>query len=111
VIGDRSIPVRVPVAMVAASLCAFGCAAAPPPLPPATGPVRASGLLRFLVEPPDAVIAISGVAPHRGAPFDVRLAPGEIQIAVRRPGYRTYVTAVQLGAGETQTLRIGLSRP
>jgi serine/threonine protein kinase len=68
------------------------------------------GTLKFQTEPADTQIAIDGPtgAAHAGSPYEVTLSPGVHQIEIRRSGYKSWLTSLELTARETQTLRVVL---
>jgi hypothetical protein len=91
----------------------------PPPPPPSTPEVRPSagsglGALALQLQPPDADIMIDGNAwrgPARPADQDrvmIELPEGRHTIEIRRPGYRTYITDVDIKRGETTPLDVSL---
>jgi len=95
-----------------------GSPAGPPPpgAPMPGGPPRgneasAYGSLAIRVQPGDAEILIDG-EPWRGPDAQDRLvvevAEGQHTIEIRKPGYRTYVTQVQVRRGETMPVNVSL---
>jgi serine/threonine-protein kinase len=82
---------------------------APPPpsvaasRPPA--PRIASGTLRMLTTPPDAVILIDGERVGVGSVIDRAVAVGRRRIGARAPGYLPYDTTVDVAAGTLVNLR------
>jgi hypothetical protein len=79
-----------------------------PAAPVATKPQ--TGKVKFVIEPPDATVKIAGIEPHTGSPWSVDLDPGQIQVQINHDGFKSYVTTVDLSAGETQTLRVVLDK-
>ena len=91
----------------------------PPPPPPSTPEARPPtgsehGALALHLEPPDANIMIDGNA-WRGpaGPADqdrvmIELPEGRHAIEIRRQGYRTYITEVDIKRGETTPLDVSL---
>jgi eukaryotic-like serine/threonine-protein kinase len=77
---------------------------------PTAAPQARTGKLKFAIEPADATVRIAGVAPHTGSPWAVDLEPGQVQVEIKKDGYKTYVTSLDLSAGETQVLRIMLEQ-
>jgi serine/threonine protein kinase len=69
-----------------------------------------TGKVKFVIEPPDSTVKIAGIEPHNGSPYAVDLDPGQIQVQIQHDGFRSYVTTVDLSAGETQTLRVVLEQ-
>jgi len=96
----------------------------PPPPPPSGGaprmepPPRGSqnrggefGTLNLRVQPEDASVTIDGErwdSPQGGSRLAVQLAPGSHRIEVRKDGFRTYSSTVQIRPGEQQNLNISL---
>ncbi len=67
------------------------------------------GTVKFVTEPPDAEIVIVGASiEHTGSPWQIRLPAGNHQIQIQRDGYKAWLTALELSANETQTLRVVL---
>jgi serine/threonine protein kinase len=71
-------------------------------------PPRATGTVRFIIEPNDAQIRIEGHPPHRGSPWTVELPAGVHPVAIQHGGYKAWLTSIELSASETQTLRVVL---
>ncbi|HEX9703747.1 MAG TPA: protein kinase [Gemmatimonadales bacterium] len=97
--GERSEPIGSQVS-----------APTPTPLPaqPAPAP-RATGKVRVLTNPPDAVILVDGRQVGEGSLWDFRVTAGPRRIGVRAPGYRPFDTALVVTAGATVSLgRIAL---
>jgi hypothetical protein len=69
-----------------------------------------TGKVKFVVEPADSTVKIAGIEPHTGSPWSVDLDPGQIQVQINHDGFKSYVTTVDLSAGETQTLRVVLDK-
>jgi hypothetical protein len=72
----------------------------------------AGGSVAIRVQPADAEILIDG-ARWTGGSDDglvVQLSPGSHQIEVRKDGYRTLMTTVDVRPGETAPLNISLGR-
>jgi serine/threonine protein kinase len=78
---------------------------APPPPPPPPAP---AAVLKFIVQPTDAVVEIGGKETGRTLPFETRLDPGVYSIAVRRDGYQRWTTEIALRDGERQTIHVAL---
>ena len=74
--------------------------------PPA--PVRDTGTVKFVTEPADAEIRIGDDAAHAGSPWSRELPAGVHPIEIRRTGYKSWLTSIELSANETQTLRVVL---
>jgi len=89
-----------------------GAPPAPPPAPPARGgEPSAYGTLAIRVQPVDAEILIDGEAWHSPEARErvmVDLAEGPHTIEIRRPGFRSYVTQVQVRRGETTPVNVSL---
>ena len=89
----------------------------PPPPPPQGQPSRggqpqsAYGTLSVRVQPADAEISIDG-EPWRGPSGQdrlvVELAEGSHTVEIRKPGFRTYVTQVDVRRGDTTPLNVSL---
>jgi hypothetical protein len=89
----------------------------PPPPPPQGSDPRGGqpqsgyGTLSVRVQPGDAEISIDG-EPWRGPAGQerlvVELAEGSHTIEIRKSGYRTYVTQVDIRGGETSPLNVSL---
>jgi hypothetical protein len=71
--------------------------------PPA--PRVATGTLRILTTPPDAVILIDGQRAGVGAVIDRSIPVGRRRIEARAPGYASYDTTVDVAAGALINLR------
>src|SRR5262249_38663739 len=56
----------------------------------------------------DAAITVGGNLKHTGTPWDVPLDPGGYQIEIHRDGYMGWLTSVELGAGQSQLVRVTL---
>jgi hypothetical protein len=81
------------------------------PLPQA--PQAESGTLSVRVQPVNADVVIDGErweGPSGDERLEVRIVPGLHHIEVRRDGYRTYQTDINVRPGETSTVNISLSR-
>jgi hypothetical protein len=66
--------------------------------------------LRFEVSPDDAIVEIDGEAVTRTAPFVLDLPPDSYRLAVRRKGYRAWVSQVDLEPGGKHSFGISLER-
>jgi hypothetical protein len=79
-----------------------------PAPPPAPAPqLRTTGTIKFVTEPADAEIMI-GNATHAGSPYASELPAGIHQIEIRKPGFKSWLTSIELSANEVQTLRVVL---
>ncbi|MBA3395740.1 MAG: protein kinase [Deltaproteobacteria bacterium] len=77
--------------------------------PPQIAVAQTEGTVKFVTEPPDAQIVIVGASIHHtGSPWQLRLPAGNHQIQIQRDGYKAWLTALELSANETQTLRVVL---
>lgn len=90
----------------------------PPQTPPPTAPrgqqTAAYGTLAIRVQPSDAEILIDGelwTGPAIQDQLAIEVTEGRHTIEVRKTGYRTYVTDVQIRRGETTTLNVSLRTP
>jgi hypothetical protein len=82
-----------------------------PPGPPRAGAAFAYGTLAIRVQPSDVEILIDGEPWHSPDAQDrlvVEVAEGSHTIEIRKPGYRTYITQVQVRRGETTPLNVSL---
>jgi eukaryotic-like serine/threonine-protein kinase len=79
---------------------------------PAAPEAPATATLKFVVEPNDATIRIAGIEPHTGTPdgkpYVVQLDPGTVQIEIKRDKHKSWVTSLDIEAGQTQTIRVVL---
>jgi hypothetical protein len=94
------------------------------PLPPSTrdrgeSPDRAAspasefGSIALRVQPDDATITIDGQRWERAQDQDrleVRLGVGIHTVEIRKDGYRTYITDINVQPGETTPLNVSLNR-
>ena len=83
----------------------------PPPDAPG-GQTRSDyGSVAIRVQPADAEVFVDG-EPWRGAPGQdrlvIELAEGSHTVEIRKPGFRTYVTQVDVRRGETAPLNVSL---
>lgn len=79
------------------------------PRPPENG----FGTLNVRVQPVDAVIVIDGErwdSPEGGSRLVLELAAGSHRVEVRKDGFKTYSTTLQIRPGQTETLNVSLSR-
>jgi hypothetical protein len=97
---------------------------APPPRPPAArrappaapnAPLAAQpaayGSLAIRVQPADAEVLVDGErwrGPEAQDRLVIEVPEGRHTIEIQKPGYRTYVTDVQVRSGETTTLNVSL---
>jgi PEGA domain len=86
-----------------------------PPLPPGSDPRGAQqgayGSLAVRVQPNDAEISIDGEpwrAPGGQERLIVELAEGSHTVEIRKSGYRTYVTQIEVRRGATTPLNVSL---
>jgi len=102
--------------------------ASPPPLPPGQrtmpppgrapggrrppqNPASAYGALSINVQPADAEVIIDGSVwrrPDTQEPLVIEVAEGPHTIELRKTGYRSYVTRVEVRRGETTPLNVSL---
>ena len=101
----------------------------PQPMPPARGPVRrlppspppsgaprsadasAYGTLSVRVQPAEADVLIDGEkwrGPEAQDRLIIEVAEGRHTVEIQKPGYRAYITDVQVRRGETTTLNVSL---
>jgi hypothetical protein len=85
---------------------------APPPQSRAPRPeVSAYGSLAIRVQPADADVIIDGEkwsAPEGEEQIVIELSEGRHTIQIEKPGYRTYITDVDVRPGETTPLNVSL---
>jgi eukaryotic-like serine/threonine-protein kinase len=74
------------------------------PIPTRTGTVK------FVIEPADATVKLGTAEPHVGSPWATQLPAGTHQVEIRRDGYKSWLTTIELSAGETQTMRVVLEQ-
>ncbi len=80
----------------------------PEPAAVAPSPVVTTAVLKFAVEPADAVIDVQGHGRHEGA---VRLeveAPATYHVEIKRDGYKSYVAEIELEPSELRTMQVAL---
>jgi hypothetical protein len=96
---------------------------APPPSPGQGGPRAAGpapragenvfGSIAIKVQPADAEVLIDGErweGPASDEALVVQIAPGRYRIEVRKDGYRSYTTTIDVRAGETEPINVSLPR-
>jgi hypothetical protein len=124
--GEQNEAPPTPAVAPVAPQLPFGRGAGPrqgrrplPPQPPAesqppSAPAAATlGTLVLQVQPDGADLTIDGEArkgPDRDERLIVQLPPGPHVIEIRKSGYRTYTTEVQVRSGETLPLNVSLSK-
>jgi serine/threonine protein kinase len=68
-----------------------------------------TAVLKFSVEPTDAVIAVRGEGRHQGAALRLEVeAPATYHIEITREGYKSYVSEIELEPGEIRTMQVAL---
>jgi hypothetical protein len=84
----------------------------PPPPPPPGGNQAQSTSLSIRVQPANADVFIDGERWESSGDdrLVVQVAPGTHHVEVRRDGYRTYATDINVRPGETSTVNISLTR-
>src|SRR5262249_46504202 len=83
----------------------------PPPAPPRGGQPEAYGSLAIRVQPADAEISIDGEVwrtPGGQERFVVDVSEGSHTVEIRKSGYRTYVTQIDVRRGATTPLNVSL---
>ena len=83
------------------------------PAPAATRGDASPGAVAVRVQPADAEILIDGErweGSTGNEPLVVQLAAGPHRVEVRKEGYRTYTTQVDVSAGKTSPVNVSLSR-
>jgi len=83
----------------------------PVPPPPPQNRGGELGTLNLRVQPEDAAVTIDGErwdSPQGGSRLTVQLAPGAHRIEVRKDGFRTYTSTIQIRPGEQQALSVSL---
>jgi hypothetical protein len=86
--------------------------------PRAAGPAprageNAFGSIAIKVQPADAEVLIDGErweGPASDEALVVQIAPGRYRIEVRKDGYRSYTTTIDVRAGETEPINVSLPR-
>ena len=90
-----------------------------PPAPPETPPAEneatrgeGNGSVAIRVQPVDAEVLIDGERWNgtAGTALVVRLAAGSHRVEVRKEGYRSYTTQVDVRSGETSPINVSLSK-
>lgn len=69
---------------------------------------RTVGTVKFNTEPADAAITIDGKLVHTGSPWVTELEAGVHQLQIEAKDHKAWLTALELSAAETQTLRVVL---
>lgn len=89
----------------------------PAPMPPAGGGqvevAPGYGTLSLRVQPADAEVLIDGEAwqgPEDQGPLTVQVAAGRHQVEVRKDGYQTFSTSVEVRDGEVTPLNVSIRR-
>jgi hypothetical protein len=78
---------------------------------PTVEPVaKTTGVVKFVIDPADAIVKLDGGEPHEGTPWQTELPAGLHQVEINHPGYKNWLTTVELSAAETQTLRVVLEK-
>jgi serine/threonine protein kinase len=78
------------------------------PRKPAAPPPPVVTAIRFVVQPPDAVVEVGGKQAGRQSPFEAPLGPGVYSIRVRKDGYRPWTKEVTLREGDRPTIQVAL---
>jgi hypothetical protein len=84
------------------------------PQPPAAAPADANatfGGIAIRVQPADADVLIDGErweGPATDEALIVQVAPGAHRIEIRKDGYRSYTTQVDVRAGQTTPINVSL---
>jgi hypothetical protein len=85
-----------------------------PAAPPASATANATfGAIAIRVQPGDAEVLIDGErweGPADDEALIVQVAPGEHRIEIRKEGYRSYTTQVDVRAGQTAPINVSLPR-
>ena len=83
----------------------------PPPPPPGAGQAQSTSM-SIRVQPANAEVFIDGERWESSGEdrLVVQVAPGTHHVEVRRDGYRTYATDINVRPGETSTVNISLTR-
>lgn len=77
--------------------------------PAAQAPVISTAAIKFMVEPREALIRVAGHEDHSGAPYQLEVtAPGTYRVDIQYPGYRSYVTELEVDVGENHVIRLAL---
>lgn len=79
----------------------------------AGGAADGFGSLSLRVQPPDAEVLIDG-EPWTGSqgdgPLVIQLGAGTHHLEIRKEGYRSYLTDIPLGNGQSRTLNVSLTK-
>ncbi|MDB4952884.1 MAG: serine/threonine protein kinase [Myxococcales bacterium] len=79
--------------------------------PQARIPAHVMLTIKFVTEPSDAEIRIEGQTMHTGTPWAASLEPGVHQIEIRRAGYKSWLTSLELSASDgNQLVRVALEQ-
>jgi serine/threonine protein kinase len=79
------------------------------PEAPSAPPVPATAVLKFAIEPADVVIDVQGYGRHEGAPLRLDVeAPGNYHVEIKREGYKSYVSEIELEPSEIRTVQVAL---
>jgi hypothetical protein len=81
----------------------------PIPPGPTPTPTPTTGIVKFLVSPPSAVISING-AKIPGQPSAIEIQPGKYVFKATLKGYRTEQLTVNVVAGKTYNVSFALSK-
>jgi hypothetical protein len=73
-------------------------------------PVKATGTVKFVLTPNDAEIKLEGIVVHTGSPWTSELQAGIHQIEIHKQGYKSWLTSLELSAGETHSMRVVLEK-
>ncbi len=98
---------------IAAGLAAYQFVMQPTPAvaPGLSAPLAAPpgpALVKFVVQPPDAVVEIGGNEVLRQSPFELLLERGVYSVTVRHSGYKRWTSHITLEDRESQTINVAL---
>jgi hypothetical protein len=71
---------------------------------------KTNGTLKFVIDPTGATIKVDAEPPQTGSPWQIQLPAGLHQVEINHPGYKSWLTSIELSHGETQTLRVVLEK-
>jgi hypothetical protein len=66
--------------------------------------------INFVVQPADATIEVGGQVASTQSPYEAELEAGLYTIAIRREGYKTWVTDLTVESGERQRIQVALEK-
>jgi len=79
-----------------------------PPLSTTAAEQPQPASVKFVLQPPDAVVQVGEKTYSRQSPFELDLEPGVYSVTVSRPGYERWRSQLTLQAGESKTISVVL---